>query len=331
MIVHEFDNGWGPQWFLKKLEQELIRKYLKPLYANNKKVAVINSTWYSQQYHEQVMSILRKDRMDAIVLVSMLDAAIPRSSWYSEFQIPVFEVGYYRGPHELDFWAVMVHRYFDWSLQRDSISQHDVDCAFMCLNRKPHPHRIKLFHDLDRLDLLDHGIVSLGGNEQRPPARLVRESIVASDLAPNPGSDTHGISNDIATLGDTKNWRRHFLNIVTETVWDIDTNRFVTEKIYKPMAGKRPFLLYDPDGGESWLQEHGFVTHVDDFQDISNLDLRRPENIAPFLSVLARQGKHYWKTKLLDLEEKIRYNRTAFSKHCQQQYQKIDQGIQCQI
>lgn len=330
MIVHEFDNGWGPQWFLKKLEQELTRKYLRPLHESPRRVAVINSTWYGQQYHEEVMSVLRKDPVDAIVLVAMLDAAIPRAAWYSEFDVPVFEVGYYAGDHELDFWAIMAHRYLDWSLQKYHLHQNDVDCAFMSLNRKPHPHRVRWYQDLERHGLLEHGIVSLGGDDRRPATRLLDDA-PASDLAPNPGTGQHGIANDIATLGDAHNWRRHFLNIVTETVWDIGTNRFVTEKLYKPMAGKRPFLLYDPDGGERWLQDHGFVTHVDDFRDITDLDLRRPENLAPFLAVLAQQGRGYWKTKLLDLEDKIRYNRTAFGDHCLRQYQKIDQGIQCQI
>ena len=330
MITHTFDVGWRPQWFLKKLEQELVRKYLRPLHACSAKVAVVNSTWYNQDYHQQVLTVLKSDPVDAIVLVAMLDSAVPQASWYSELDIPVFEVGYYSGPYELDFWAVMAHRYLDWGLQKYSAHEHAVDCAFMCLNRKPHPHRVKLFQQLQHHNLLDHGIVSLGGDDQQQSQRLLDQG-TASDLAPSPGLEIHGIFNDIATLGDTTNWRRHFLNVVTETTWDIKHTRFVTEKIYKPIAGKRPFLLFDPDGGHTWLTEHRFVSYVDDFKDITELDLKLPENMAPFLSILAQQGSRYWRTKLFDLTDKMRYNRTAFAKHCQAQYQKINQGIQCQI
>ena len=330
MITHTFDVGWGPQWFLKKLEQELVRKYLRPLHACSEKVAVVNSTWYNQDYHQQVLTVLKNDPVDAVVLVAMLDSPVPQASWYSELDIPVFEVGYYSGPYELDFWAVMAHRYLDWGLQKYSAHEHAVDCAFMCLNRKPHPHRVKLFQQLQHHNLLDHGIVSLGGDDQQQAQRLLDQG-TASDLAPSPGLEIHGIFNDLATLGDTTNWRRHFLNVVTETTWDIKHTRFVTEKIYKPIAGKRPFLLFDPDGGHTWLTEHGFVSYVDDFKDITELDLKLPENMAPFLSILSQQGSRYWRTKLFDLTDKMRYNRTAFAKHCQAQYQKINQGIQCQI
>lgn len=331
MIVHEFDKGWGSQWFLKKLEQELLRKYLKPLHESKKRVAVINSVWYDQNYHAHVKSVLRTDPVDVVVLVSMLDTAILRSDWFNEFDIPVLEVGYYKGPYELDFWAIMVHRYLDWSFQKHSDHRDQIKYCFMCLNRKPHPHRVRLYQDLSEHGLLDKGLVSLGGDSQRPPTKILTSSIAVDNLAPNSGSDEHGINNDIASLGNQDLWCSHFLNIVTETTWNISDTWFVTEKLYKPIMGKRPFLLYDPDGGEAWFAEHGLKSYTDSFKDISDLDLRDPKNIAPFLVTLHNQGEAYWKAKYIDLDEHMRYNRISFRDHYLKQYQKINQGIQCQI
>jgi hypothetical protein len=211
------------------------------------------------------------------------------------------------------------------------MQHHAVDYAFMCLNRKPHPHRVRFWQDLKNRDLLDHGLVSMGSEPGHAPMRLLDSFTHGSDLAPNHGSGDFGIVNDIASLGDITNWNRHMLNIVTETAWNIDTNRFVSEKIYKPIMGHRPFLVFDQGGAGQWLSDHGFCDYMCEFQDITDLDLCYPENIAPFLKTLVLEGPKYWKSKLVALNEKIRYNRHAFNHHCKKIYQKINQGIQCQI
>jgi hypothetical protein len=126
-----------------------------------------------------------------------------------------------------------------------------------------------------------------------------------------------------------KNWQRHFLNIVTETVYDINANHFVSEKIYKPIVGMRPFLVYDPDGACQWLQDRGFVNYTDDFTDITDLDLKNPANIAPFLVVLSRQKSTYWKKKLVDLNQKIVYNKEHFYQYVDNQKLKVQKGIIC--
>jgi len=198
------------------------------------------------------------------------------------------------------------------------------------LNRKPHWHRVRLYQQLESAGILEQGIVSLGG-EGGQPVKLLNVDQGESDAAPNPGPEQYGISNDIFSLGHSSNWKRHFLNAVTETVFDINSNIFVSEKIFKPILGMKPFLIYDSDGAVSWLEHRGFVSYVDDFRDITDLDLRRPESMAPFLSVLCQQGSAYWQQKFLDLSDKISYNKQQFYRYVDQLKQKITKGIQCQI
>jgi hypothetical protein len=149
------------------------------------------------------------------------------------------------------------------------------------------------------------------------------------NFTPNAGIEQNGIPNDIATLGNMKNWQRHFLNIVTETVYDINVNHFVSEKIYKPIVGMRPFLVYDPDGACQWLRDRGFVNYTNDFTDITDLDLKNPANIAPFLVVLSSQKSTYWKKKLVDLNQKIVYNKEHFYQYVDNQKLKVQKGIIC--
>jgi len=329
VILKTFNYGWGPEWLIKQFESHLVDTYLAPFAHDSLRTIVINSVWYGEQEHAKTCAELEQIEFDRIVLVAMLDAAIPQSSWFSQFKTPVFEVGYYPGKHSIDFWALAVDLYFKHI--NDAVSAQHINTPFMCLNRKPHWHRVQLYQELEKRQLLDSGIVSMGGDETRVARRILPHDQGGTDIAPNAGTDTHGIVNDIMSLGNPNIWRSHFLNVVTETVWDIDRNHFVSEKIYKPILGLRPFLVYDPTGAQNWLAKRGFEDYTKDFGDICNLDLSNPYNIPEFLSILSQQSTEWFGNKFLALQPKIMYNRTQFDQYVDQQKYLIQQGIQCQI
>lgn len=325
MITKIIDHGWGPHWPIKQIEKEILDLYLEPLQQSSSRVVVINSTWYGDQQHQQTMAWLRNNSWDELVLVAMLDPAIHSPEWFQEFHRPVHSVGGYDNEHYIAFWAEIAHRF----IMPDH--DHDIGIPFMCLNRKPHWHRVKFYNQLQQAGIVDRGLVSFGGKDDEPAVKEIKESVKDNDLAPTGLKQYHGIPNDIASLGDPKNWYRHFLNVVTETVFDINKNNFVSEKIFKPIQGHRPFLVYATDGAVGWLSKHGFESYVDDFQDISDLDLKLPENLAPFLKILCDQTPEYWRQKYIDLLPKINYNQERFKGFVQQQQQKIQRGIQCPI
>lgn len=329
MIIKKFDNGWGSVWPLKQFEQSIVDDLLQHIAQDTSRTVVINSVWYSTEYHQQVLAWLRNNQLDRIVLVAMIDAAIPRPEWYAEFDCEVISVGYYPGDHSLDFCAVFVDKFLNAPALDQLTDASKIDTAYMCLNRKPHWHRQKLYNKLQSLDLLQHGIVSMGGSGTA--TRSLDVDTDHDNLAPNASREHYGIPNDIVSLGHVENWQRHFVNIVTETFYDINQTGFVSEKIYKPVVGCRPFLVYDPDGGTQWLRDHGFESYVTDFQDITDLDLSTPNNLADFLRVLCEQTPQYWQAKYLALQEKILYNKHHFTDHVQHQWIKIKQGILCQV
>jgi hypothetical protein len=327
MIIKIFDNGWGPEFVVKQLEQKIVDQYLKPLLHNSQRVIVINSTWYTNDYHGIVTEWLRHNSVDVIVLVSLIDSAIPAVDYFKEFNATVVAVGYYPGNHQIDFWALFLDQYFESPSSMDMCRFDLVDRPFMCLNRKPHWHRKQLYNELRHYDLLDKGLVSMGSQTNVPVLALDFPKVF--NFAPNAGTEQNGIPNDIATLGSMQNWQRHFLNIVTETVYDINANNFVSEKIYKPILGMRPFLVYDADGACRWLADRGFANYTEDFVDITDLDLKNSANIAPFLVILSNQSETYWKKKLVDLAPKIVYNKEHFYKYVEEQKLKVQKGIVC--
>lgn len=323
MILQTFDQGWGPDVPLKIFEREILDSFLRDQIHGPCRAVIINSTWYNRDFHAHVMSEIDVLDPDVILLVSFFDAAIPKPEWYPGRT--VVGIGYYPGHGEIDFWALASERYM-----RVHDVTTDIDLPFMCLNRKPHWHRRRLYQQLQDLDLLDQGLVSMGGDNDQA-RRSLPDDAGGSDMAPNAGVEQNGIKNDIFSLGNPENWDRCLLNIVTETVYDISQNHFVSEKIYKPILGERPFLVYDPLGARDWLECRGFQTYLDDWQDITSLDLSRPENIASFLQVLSDQPKSYFQKKILDLQDKIKYNKSQFGRYCQSQKSKIEKGLPCPV
>jgi hypothetical protein len=322
MIIQIFDNGWGPEWATKQFEKSLVDPILRELINNDSRTVIINSTWYSQDYHNTVLEQLRNMQFSHLVLIAMLDPAIPQPEWFAEFDCKILCIGYYPGNYNLDYWSLFTHKY---NHDVASMSADQIDTAYMCLNRKTHWHRRRLYQQLVRLDIVNQGLVSFGHERNLAVDRD------HDNLAPAADRTKFGVPNDIASLGHPQNWNRCFLNVVTETAWDINLTKFVSEKIYKPIVGCRPFLVYDTNGAHTWLGDRGFQSYVNDFYDITDLDLTMPGNLACFLKVLCDQPKTYWQKKFVDLQQKIMYNKNQFAQYVEQQYKRIEKGIQCQI
>lgn len=323
MIVRTFDQGWNPHIPLKIMEQEILKQILFQYQDNDTRAVIINNTWYTDDFHQLVMRELQEITPDIIFLVSMLDPPIVQPSVF--LPTKTTGIGYHHGPGEFDFWALAVEK----NMILHEIT-HDPDLPFMCLNRKPHEHRVQLYERLSRSGLLDLGLISLGGNDGQAQ-KFLSDDQGGSDMAPNGGVEQNGIPNDIFSLGNPVNWNRCLINIVTETVYDISRANFVSEKIYKPIIGERPFLVYAPGGAKHWLESRGFETYLDDWRDITDLDLSQPENIVEFLCRLCEQPRSYLRKKIIDLRSKILYNKNRFYTYCTEQQTIVKKGLPCPV
>jgi hypothetical protein len=72
--------------------------------------------------------------------------------------------------------------------------------------------------------------------------------------------DYAGVPNDLLTVGRLDLWQNHFLNVVSETEFDEWKPVFMTEKIWKPMVGLRPFHIHGNPRSYQWLRDRGFRT-----------------------------------------------------------------------
>lgn len=328
MIVYEHDEGWGKHLGLKKRQQQMLRQFVDCWVQDQSRTVILDDTWYDTSAHAAVCSQIASVDPDRVLVVSMHDQSNVQLEAFQTLGCDIIGIGYRPGPGQLDFWAMATQENFIW----DGVDIDTLDCIdtpYMCLNRKPHHHRMLLINALQARGIIDQGLVSLGGD----PAirRVLPNDQGISDLAPNPGIQGLGIANDIMTLGSAQNWQRHFLNIVTETTWDINHSQFVSEKIFKPMIGQRPFLVWDPTGAVDWLVARGFEPYHRDFSDITGLDLAQHENIPRFLQTLCAQPPQYFRAKMVALRSKILHNKQRFGQYAQEQRNLISQGIQCLI
>lgn len=319
MILKEYDIGWGPQWPMKQLEQQIVKNFLQHRYNDDSRSVIINSVWYNGDYHQRVMSELKELQPTHIFVIALLDPPNIQLSWFDELGCEVLGVGYYSGAGHIDYFALFIDKFYQPVDQELLLSTDVIDTAYMCLNRKPHAHRLRLYQALVDANLLDQGFVSMGGN---PPKRLLHNDVPGQNIAPNPGREQYGIYNDIVSLGHIGNWQRHFLNIVTETIWDCEPSNFFSEKTFKPVMGLRPFLIYAPNGAIECVKSRGLEPYINDFRDITDADLTQPHNVPVLIAELCKQDASYWKMKFVELREKLLYNQQQFKNYVQQQSQK---------
>ena len=152
---------------------------------------------------------------------------------------------------------------------------------FVCANRlidEPRSYRIKFLNMLD----VSQGQYSL--LEQDPNTLRTPWEIYPDNQVEPQSFDKHDNSSAWINLRINDNdkkeftpsvWKSSFLHVVPETVVD---RVHLTEKIFKPIVLKQPFVLLNGAGGLEYLRSYGFKTFSDfwseEYDTIDNLDQR---------------------------------------------------------
>ena len=166
---------------------------------------------------------------------------------------------------------------------------------YICLNGIKRFHRTLLYGFLRQLEIVDQGIVSYGAFDKnlnthdlveieeksspiiKVPANLkfiytdnftrirdqwiIRDHNIIKMLASTPTEsyknfeDSYGRYNDYAISLS----QQAFLYVISETVFDYPSVS-VSEKTFKPIVAKRPFILASSPGSLAVLKDHGFKT-----------------------------------------------------------------------
>lgn len=240
-----YNNGFPETWSSGKLNKEILD------FLDNNDVNIIDGTCINAK----VLRNLKIGSINSLNVVCNVDPygfynkdAWPRYINCSNIQL-ITNLTY----PNWSFWGFYCYKNFINYKNK----KFPLECKnrFLSYNRTPYNHRKDLVKSIIDNNFLSKGIVTLGKDVDKDNSLYLNIEENFDIKNENVGGDC-GIPNDINSLGNMKVWNSCFLNIVSETI----VNKFwVSEKTFKPIIGKRPFLHQNPFVIDK-LKEWGFKT-----------------------------------------------------------------------
>lgn len=253
---HGFFHGWLPTQYHHEVFRAVVTQ-IEEHYTGN--CIVIDDTWLTKIATEESFVAMypnvMRENIEHIFFVSLVDEP---SYNISKDQEIIQQLTTAKHRHQIgdkskfSFWAYFCQQEF-WKNYKDCDLPWTGDKVFLSYNRKPASHRTKLVCMLNNNDIFDRGHVTMGCLDPTNAVTIAENTnIESADI-----DGDVGVPNDIRTLGNHQIWQDSFINVVTETVTH---GNFLSEKIWKPIIGKRPFMLVGPPGGLQQLRDWGFKT-----------------------------------------------------------------------
>ena len=208
---------------------------------------------------------------------------------------------------------------------------HQFDKTFVSLNRlctKERSYRLQLVSELTEREIIDYGHVSLQlvvNNENILKRELVDPNCLLSKQAKiktfkQLGKLQHNLTLDeydvpgsaSANIGyhEHKLLQSGLWNIVTETVF-YHKKLHLTEKIFKPIAVQRPFILVAAPGNLAYLKTYGFKTFdrwIDESYDLEEDNDKRIQMIVDEIEKLSNLSWDETLAMYEEMQEVLEYN-----------------------
>lgn len=205
------------------------------------------------------------------------------------------------------------------------------DKVFICYNHLTsnlRSYRLHLVSNLIKQDLVKYGLVSLSlsdefgswqdtvadsDNPLDHRAKALVNDVLSTVVKPLviDTSSPHGSLSASLNFDDAVSALFH---IVTETVY-FEPKLHLTEKIFKPIVAKRPFILVGAPGNLAYLKSYGFKTFdswIDESYDHEENHYVRIEKITAEISRLCAIDPELLKQMYIEMQEVLEYNFNHF-------------------
>ena len=270
-MIDIVDGGLPEHW-------EITKEYNQTIYYITKQIntrfprdrnLLISTQWEWMIPPDKNLNSPRYEKQyDNVFILSTL-STVPRDrvAEYEAKGVNVYYIGNTTGRGYFSFHSINSKHFKKYTNQE--LEPVSFKNKFLCYNRNPHEHRLKLVNEIVKRGLDKQGVVTLGDNfythnvtGKYPLAHVAAplsveeniDSLIAQGDAEALNELT--IPHDTYTLGNMEIWQNTFLVVVTET--SVESNMHITEKILKPMIGKRPYIVLGDVGLEDHLQTCGF-------------------------------------------------------------------------
>ena len=211
------------------------------------------------------------------------------------------------------------------------VKQRQITKKFICLNRitsNARVYRSILVSKLINAGIVDQGYVSHSNvcpdnsrsytENINESAYLFDKSFVLANLSRVPElrvdyQDT-AIENQSMVLGPIPAMMSSFVNVVTETeFWN--TKQHLTEKIFKPIVARQPFILVGGANNLAYLKSYGFKTFDawwDESYDSIQDPVARLDAITDLLEDICSHDTDKLTAMLHEMEQVLEYNYNHF-------------------
>lgn len=263
--MYIYENGFGSSSLIGAQDLK-IRKILYSYLDRDD--AFINQTWIKNDNQLKWVYDMNPKRVFYYSGIDQdLSPFFDFLGHYISKGIPTYFIGNTFGPRYFSFWLEYISNYLDTYVDFDPYDITDHPKVYMCLNRKPHPHRQNFVKKLIDKKVLKKGIVSLGTQPGMENIHNLPLPILLTHDSVDTAGDTtaygdNPITNNIHNVGSRVNWNNHVVNIVSETT--LSSTGFISEKTLKPIIGRRPFMILGDMNVYNILHSWG----IDTFDDI---------------------------------------------------------------
>ena len=228
-------------------------------------------------------------------------------------------------------WYFFFHGFaaLDWFRDHQYIknSIHKIDKVFICLNHVMNEKRNYRLYFLSKIyeeKIQNYGHISAPNlNKEFVKKEIFKKSNLSCDAKKHIykhlyESATPLILDDVNYTTSSASISRFFFNslwaVVTETVF-YDEKLHLTEKIFKPIAAKRPFILAGALGNLAYLKSYGFKTFdswINESYDNEPDHIKRINLIIAELKKLCALSTHELDTMHQELIPILEYNHHHF-------------------
>ena len=276
--MNYYIKSWGSRSFINDTHQSILKSLLEQI---PKDFVLVDTSWL--EIDDDFVNFCNNNIDKTFLLYSGPDwentvCRKPQHDWIKNNIKNTFHIGNCNNKYYFNFWLEFLRTNF---VEQD-YKVHEIQKVFMCLNRKPHSHRVQLIQKIYENNLQNYGYISLGTHPSHDnpyetyfPTQdeidskyfglkvpITLENDIENKAGEEATAGTYGITNDISSLGNINNWNTHFVNIVSETT--IHSNVFLSEKTFKPILGMKPFMILGDNKVYKKLHDWG----IDTFDDI---------------------------------------------------------------
>lgn len=254
------------------LEGKLIKPVLKNRYTND-----LNSQWLSQSFD-----------VNSFIVTSEKSAAFDSFANIIRFKGIYY---FFHGAAALDWYR----NYWKNNIEIQTTHEY-LFVSYQHIVNPRRAHRVDFLSRIHETDLFHRGLISF-----KHPGLEELENIIGATEEYTKDSheifqrhkhqftdlyiDTQEPHGALSTSVDVTNSQRAFVQVITETVF-YPKKLHLTEKIFKPIVCKQPFLLLGAVGNLKYFREYGFKT-FGDYWDEGYDDIADPgERVGAVVKIL---------------------------------------------